>query len=127
MRRQVGMKVCFCEITQFPNRRGVNPRVLMSGCVLSSHLSSYFHKLPPTCRTFTRDDNIHSSLCVDTKMDVMAQISQKNSDCSKTVGGTCSVSVERLHGGLVAFKTSLWTSNVSHVRALLIFVPSCGE
>lgn len=71
------MKVCFCEITQFPNRHEINPRVLMSGCVFSSHLSSYFHKLPLTCRTFTCDDNIHSSLCVDKKMDVMAQIRQE--------------------------------------------------
>lgn len=53
--------------------------------------------------------------------------SPRNSDCSKTVGGTCSVSMERLHGGLVAFKTSLWTSKVSHARALLIFIPICGE
>lgn len=49
----------------------------MSGCVFSSHLSSSFHNVPLTWRTFTCDDNIHSSLYVDKKIDVMAQISKE--------------------------------------------------
>lgn len=41
-----------------------------------SHLSPYFHKLPLTCRTFTCDDKIHSSLYVDKMIDAMVQISK---------------------------------------------------
>lgn len=42
-----------------------------------SHLSSCFHKLPFTCRTFTCDDKIHWSLYVDKMIDVMVQISKE--------------------------------------------------